>query len=92
MDKRTGPRKKALQIIKYFRHENPDYNYLRTVFQHLRKELNVAVTAESKKLPYVPTEAELKKFPKEKTSSIFFRFHDFNRFCLVRHKNKVKKP
>lgn len=62
MDKRTGPRKKALQIIKYFRHENPDYNYLRTVFQHLRKELNVAVTAESKKLPYVPTEAELKKY------------------------------
>ena len=62
MDKRTGPRKKALQIIKYFRHENPDYNYHRTVFQHMRKELNVAVTAESKKLPYVPTEAELKKY------------------------------
>jgi integrase/recombinase XerD len=62
MEKRTGPRKKALQIIKYFRHEEPDYNYLRAVFQHLRKELDVPVTAESKKLPYVPTEAEMKKY------------------------------
>ncbi len=62
MEKHSSPRKKALQITKYFRHENPDYNYLRTVFQHLRKELNIAVTAESKKLPYVPTEAELKKY------------------------------
>lgn len=62
MEKRTSPRKKALQVIKYFRHEHPDYNYLRTVFQHLRKELDIAVTAEPKKLPYVPTEAELKKY------------------------------
>ena len=54
MEKRMGPRKKALQIIKYFRHEEPDYNYLRAVFQHLRKELDVPVTAESKKIPYVP--------------------------------------
>lgn len=62
MDKRTGPRKKALQIIKYFRHENPDYNYLRSVFSHLRKELDVAVKTAPKKLPYVPTETELKKY------------------------------
>ncbi len=63
MEKRTSPRKKALQIIKYFRQENaPDYNYIRAVFQHLRKELNVAVTTAPKKLPYVPTEAELKKY------------------------------
>ena len=62
MEKRMGPRKKALQIIKYFRHEEPDYNYLRAVFQHLRKELDVPVTAESKKLPYVPTETEMKKY------------------------------
>jgi integrase/recombinase XerD len=62
MDKRTSPRKKALQIAKYFRHEHPDYNYIRAVFQHLRKELNVAVTTAPKKLPYVPTETELKKY------------------------------
>ena len=62
MEKRTGPHKKAMQIIKYFRHEVPDYNYIRAVFQHLRKELNVSVTTETKKLPYVPTEAEMRKY------------------------------
>jgi hypothetical protein len=31
MEKRTSPHKKALQIIKYFRHEDPDYNYIRAV-------------------------------------------------------------
>ena len=62
MQKRISPHKKALQIAKYFRHENPDYNYLRTVFQNLRQTLNVKVTATPKKLPYVPTEMELKKY------------------------------
>jgi len=62
MSTRTSPRKKALQIVKYFRHENPDYNYLRAVFQELRQNLNVKVTTASKKLPYVPTESELKKY------------------------------
>jgi len=62
MDKRTSPHKKSLQIAKYFRHENPDYNYIRAVFQQLRKELNVSVTAAPKKLPYVPTENELKQY------------------------------
>lgn len=65
MEKRTSPHKKALQIAKYFRHEHPDYNYLRTVFLHLRKCLDVPVTAQPKKLPYVPTEAELKKYYEE---------------------------
>ena len=62
MTTRTSPHKKALQIAKYFRHENPDYNYLRAVFQELRQNLNVKVTTAPKKLPYVPTESELKKY------------------------------
>lgn len=62
MDKRTSPHKKALQLLKYFRHELPDYNYLRSVFRHLRAELKVCVTAEPRKLPVVPTEAELKRY------------------------------
>jgi integrase/recombinase XerD len=62
MQKRTGPRKKALQIAKHFRHERPDYNYIRAVFRHLRTELNIKVKAAPKKLPYVPTEAEVKKY------------------------------
>jgi integrase/recombinase XerD len=62
MEQRTSPHKKALQISKYFRHEHPDYHYIRAVFQQLRQELDVPVTAAPKKLPYVPTEAELKKY------------------------------
>lgn len=62
MHKRTSPYKKALQIAKYFRHENPDYNYLRAVFQILRKNLNVQVSVAPKKVPYISTEAELKKY------------------------------
>lgn len=64
MDKRTSPRKKALQIIKHFRREDPDYNYLRAVFVHLRKELEVEVGSKPKKLPYVPTEEEIRKYYK----------------------------
>lgn len=62
MDKRTGPKKKAQQIAKYFRHEHPDYNYIKAVFRHLREELDVPVKAAPKKLPYVPTEDEIKKY------------------------------
>ncbi|MBT5419508.1 MAG: tyrosine-type recombinase/integrase [Candidatus Cloacimonetes bacterium] len=62
MDKRTSPHKKALQIAKYFRSEHPDYNYIRAVFKCLREELEVEVTAAPKKLPYVPTEEEVKKY------------------------------
>jgi integrase/recombinase XerD len=64
MEKRTSPRKKALQIIKYFRHEVPDYNYLRSVFVSLRRELGVVVGSKAKKLPYVPTEEEIRKYYK----------------------------
>ncbi|MEY8717271.1 tyrosine-type recombinase/integrase [Francisella philomiragia] len=62
MEKRTGPRKKAMQIAKYFRHESPDYRYLKAVFVELRKYLEVKVDTEPKKLPYVPTEDELRKY------------------------------
>jgi integrase/recombinase XerD len=62
MEKRTGPKTKAQQIAKYFRHENPDYNYIKAVFRHLRVELDVPVKAAPKKLPYVPTEEEIKKY------------------------------
>lgn len=62
MNKRTPPRKKAIQLAKYLRSESPDYGYLRTIFMYLRQELEVAVTAQPKKLPYVPTEDEIQKY------------------------------
>jgi len=52
INKRTSPRKKALQIAKNFRSEDPDYGYLRTVFMHLRQILEVEVKPQPKKLPY----------------------------------------
>jgi integrase/recombinase XerD len=52
MEKRTGPHEKALQIVKYFRHENPDYNYLRSVFCHLRKKLDVLVSCDLESQAY----------------------------------------
>ncbi|AUM65169.1 integrase [Brevibacillus laterosporus] len=44
------------------RGERPDYAYLKSLFQHLRTELEIEVPKASKKLPYVPTEEELKRY------------------------------
>ncbi len=60
--KRTPVRQKAKQLAKSLRQENPDYNYLRELFRHLRKELNIEILHKDKKLPYVPTEEEICKY------------------------------
>ncbi len=62
MDKRTSPKEVALKIAKYFRSEDPDYNYLRKVFVQLRKELGVSVNAAPRKLSFVPSEDDIKKY------------------------------
>jgi integrase/recombinase XerD len=59
---RTPARRKARQLAKYLRAERPDYAYLKDVFRHLREELGVEVARAPKKLPYVPTEAEIRAF------------------------------
>lgn len=59
---RTNPQKKARQLAKYLRDEQPDYHYLKAVFRHLRTELQVAVLKNSKKLPLLPNEDELKRY------------------------------
>lgn len=59
---RTALQKKANQIIKLLKNEQPDYHYLRNLFQLVRKGLSVVVLRKSQKLPYVPTEKELKSF------------------------------
>ena len=60
--KRTQISKKAKQIAKLIREERPDYHYMRALFQLVRKELDVVVLRKGRKLPYVPTEDELKRF------------------------------
>lgn len=60
--KRTPVRQKAKQFVKSLRQEYPDYNYLRELFRHLRRELEIEIVRKAKKLPYVPTEEEIKKY------------------------------
>lgn len=62
MNKKTPPRKKAKQIIKYIKQENPNYDYLRELFRFIRKELGLKPVTKPKPFPYVPTEEEIKKY------------------------------
>ncbi|MBY3621810.1 tyrosine-type recombinase/integrase [Acinetobacter sp. CUI P1] len=62
IEKRVSAKKKARELAKYLRAERPDYAYLKRLFQHLRDELEIEVPKASKKLPYVPTEEELKRY------------------------------
>ena len=59
---RTPARRKARQLARHLRGERPDYAYLKEVFRHLREELAVEVARAPKRLPYVPTEAEIRAF------------------------------
>jgi integrase/recombinase XerD len=61
-ENRTPASKKAKEIAKLLRSEHPDYNYLKTIFRHLRSELEISVPKEGKKLPLVPTSEELQRY------------------------------
>lgn len=62
---RTPVREKAKYFLKDLKKEQPDYNYLRELFRHIRKELDITVdNSTTKKLPYVPTEEEISKYYK----------------------------
>ena len=60
---RTPVRKKAEYFSKHLKKEQPDYNYLRELFRHIRKNLNIEMdSAKEKRLPYVPTEEEINRY------------------------------
>jgi integrase/recombinase XerD len=59
---RTPARKKARELAKYLRGEQPDYAYLKSVFYHLRRELEVGVPHAQKSLPYVPSDDEIRRY------------------------------
>ncbi|MHC4536841.1 MAG: tyrosine-type recombinase/integrase [Planctomycetota bacterium] len=61
MNQRVSPKKKAQQLAKHLRSERPDYNYLKKLFYYLRRELEVEVPTKPKKLPLVPSEAEIRR-------------------------------
>lgn len=60
--KRTSAKKKAREIARLLRPERPDYAYLKDVFRHLRAELEVSVPGPSRRLPWVPTEEQVRAF------------------------------
>ncbi|GGD78857.1 tyrosine-type recombinase/integrase [Paenibacillus nasutitermitis] len=62
IEKRVSAKKKARELAKYIRSERPDYAYLKSLFQHLRSELEIEVPKSNKKLPNVPAEEELKRY------------------------------
>lgn len=60
--RRTPAARKARQLAKHLRAERPDYAYLKEVVRYLREELGIEVQRTPKKLPYVPTEEEIRRF------------------------------
>ena len=50
----------AKKVSKLLKSQNPNYDYIRDVFRFVRKELNIEVRYVAKRLPYVPTEDEVK--------------------------------
>lgn len=60
--KRTPVKQKAKQFAKLLKKERPDYTYMRELFRHLRQELDISAIKIEKKLPYVPTEEEIRRY------------------------------
>jgi integrase/recombinase XerD len=60
--RRTPAKHKARQLARHLRGEHPDYAYLKEVFRHLRDELGVEVTTIPAKLPYVPSQDEIRRY------------------------------
>jgi integrase/recombinase XerD len=60
---RTPVKEKAEYFCKHLKKENPDYNYLRELFRHIRKNMGIEVdNGKIKKIPYIPTEEEISRF------------------------------
>ncbi len=60
--KRTPACKKAKELAKSLRSEQPDYHYLKSLFRELRKELDIDIPRASARLPEVPSEDEIRRF------------------------------
>src|SRR5438093_13750656 len=60
--KRTPAKRKARQLVANPRQERPDYAYLKEIFRQLRVELGIVVPRTPKRLPYVPSEEEIRRY------------------------------
>lgn len=59
---RTPIKEIVKKISKILKNEHPDYIYLRDLFKKIREEFDVEVSTKTRRLPYVPTEEELKRY------------------------------
>lgn len=59
---RTPTKEVVSQIEKILKNERPDYIYLRDLFKKIREEFAIEVETQTKRLPYVPTEEEIKRY------------------------------
>jgi integrase/recombinase XerD len=60
--KRTSAQKKAVEFAELLKPEQPDYAYLKKLFYYLRQELDIEVPRPPKRLPFVPSEADLRRY------------------------------
>ena len=58
---RTPVREKAKQIASLLIQEQPDYDYLRELFRHLRKELSVSVPKKENVIKKIPSQEDIEK-------------------------------
>lgn len=59
---RKPPTQKARELAAALRRERPDLAYLKSVFRALRVELDVQIPRAPKRLPYVPSEDEIRRY------------------------------
>jgi integrase/recombinase XerD len=77
--KRTPVSKKAKQFAKLLKEECPNYSYLRELFRQIRIELGVKVTHKEQKLPYVPSEEEMRKY-----YEMVWKSRDMNHVVIIK--------
>lgn len=59
---RTSTKEVVSKIVKILKNERPDYIYLRNLFKKIREEFAIEVETQTKRLPYVPTAEEIKRY------------------------------
>ena len=59
---RIPPKEMAMKLVRQLRKQHPDYQYLKKVFGHIRKILEVTPEKREKRLPELLTDKELQAF------------------------------
>jgi integrase/recombinase XerD len=77
--KRTPVSKRAKQFAKLLKEDCPNYSYLRELFRQIRIDLDIKVTHKEQKLPYVPSEEEMRKY-----YEMVWKSRDMNHVVIIK--------